>query len=289
MYLDIAPTDNALLLSWNVDAPWRNDYYCIYRLDETTMEFDSVGFSVVPAYTDSNLVNGQRYTYYIRSIGKYTAPGLVEPIINLSQINSGVPVDNEPPCPPQLTVKTNCNTTENELNWTYAAGCPDDILRHIIYYSGFEFDDLIPLDSVDGPQVRTYTHTNIPSIAGCYAVQAVDSVGNRSELSNVVCVSIDSCSTYRLPNVFTPNFDSYNDYFRPFPYTSVERVEMKIFNRWGRIVFQTNDPEINWDGKNMNNNNDCSEGVYFYVCDVYEIRLEGLSKRTLTGSVTLLR
>ena len=64
---------------------------------------------------------------------------------------------------------------------------------------------------------------------------------------------------------------------------------MKIFNRWGRIMFETNDPNINWDGKNKNNNSDCAAGVYFFVCDVYEIRLTGFTKRTLTGSVTILR
>ncbi|MDX9906541.1 MAG: gliding motility-associated C-terminal domain-containing protein, partial [Bacteroidales bacterium] len=104
-----------------------------------------------------------------------------------------------------------------------------------------------------------------------------------------VCIDNDTCSTYRLPNVFTPNFDGYNDVFHPFPYTSVERIDVTIFNRWGGMVYETEDPDINWDGKDMNTNADCSDGVYFYVCRVYEITLLGVVPRELRGSVTIIR
>ncbi|MFO7613170.1 MAG: gliding motility-associated C-terminal domain-containing protein, partial [Bacteroidales bacterium] len=77
------------------------------------------------------------------------------------------------------------------------------------------------------------------AITGCYAVVAIDSTGNQSEFSNIVCVDNDACSVYALPNVFTPNDDGRNDLFRPFPYTSVEKVQMTIFNRWGNIVYET--------------------------------------------------
>ncbi|HQB48734.1 MAG TPA: gliding motility-associated C-terminal domain-containing protein, partial [Bacteroidales bacterium] len=80
-----------------------------------------------------------------------------------------------------------------------------------------------------------------------------------------------------------------NDRFKAFEFTSVERINLIIFNRWGRIVYQTTDPWFQWDGKNQQNNRNCSEGVYFYVCDVFEIQLEGLTKRTIKGSITLLR
>jgi gliding motility-associated-like protein len=118
---------------------------------------------------------------------------------------------------------------------------------------------------------------------------AVDSAGNRSDRSNIVCVDISICGSYRLPNVFTPNNDDINDRFKAFSFTSVERINLTIFNRWGRIVYESNDPGFEWDGKNMNNNRDCADGVYFYVCDVFEIQLEGLTKRTITGSVTIIR
>ncbi len=290
MFLNITPTDQALQLTWNLESPWINFRYTIFRYNAQTEIFDSVGLSNETFYVDSNLMNGVEYTYFIESFGNYSAPGLVNPIVNLSQINSGIPKDNVPPCPPVLTVSTDCELIQNDLKWQNPPGCPMDIAGYSIYYTAIDGDSLVQIDEVTDPANREYAHQNLQSISGCYQVAAYDSIGNQSERSNVVCVSIDSCSTYRLPNVFTPNQDQFNEYFRPYPdYTSVERIELKIFNRWGRIVFETDDPEINWDGKNINNNQDCSEGVYFYVCDVFEVRLEGLSKRTITGSITLLR
>lgn len=290
IFLNVAPSDETLKLSWNFEAPWRNSRYNIFRYNPQTEVFDSIGFSYQTFYNDSNLVNGTVYTYYVESIGKYSAPGLVDPIVNFSQINSGSPKDNVPPCPQILSVKTNCELVQNDLSWLNPDECPKDIAGYYIYYTPSLNDSLVVIDSIFDPFIMQYAHTNLPSIAGCYQIAAFDSIGNTGELSNKVCVSIDSCSTYRLPNVFTPNKDQYNELFKPYPdYTSVEKVEMKIFNRWGRIVFETTDPEINWDGKNSNNNQDCAEGVYFYVCEVFEYRLEGISKRSLSGSITLLR
>jgi gliding motility-associated-like protein len=127
------------------------------------------------------------------------------------------------------------------------------------------------------------------SVIGCYYVTAVDSFNNESLPSNLVCFDIDQCSLYQLPNVFTPNNDGSNDVFRPFPYDFVDKINIIIYNRWGTIVFKTEDPDINWDGKEKTTGRDCSVGVYYYVCDVYENRLGGIEKRTLHGLIHLIR
>jgi hypothetical protein len=60
---------------------------------------------------------------------------------------------------------------------------------------------------------------------------------------------------------------------------------MSIFNRWGQLVFETEDPEILWNGVNQTNNQKVPDGVYFYVCEVYEDRLDGLVQRNLKGTI----
>jgi gliding motility-associated-like protein len=142
---------------------------------------------------------------------------------------------------------------------------------------------------LDSTEALLYTHTNLTTIAGCYSIIAIDSVGNRSIMSDTVCIDSDACGTYHLPNIFTPNNDEHNDFFIPYPYTSVEKIDLKIVNRWGNLIFATQDPAIKWDGKLQGSNQDVSDGVYYYICDVYELTLNGTVKRTLRGSITVIR
>lgn len=76
---------------------------------------------------------------------------------------------------------------------------------------------------------------------------AFDSVFNESLLSNIIC--IENCPDYRLPNAFSPNGDGHNDIFKPYPFRFVNKVEFKVFNRWGNLIFETSDANLNWEGK----------------------------------------
>lgn len=127
---------------------------------------------------------------------------------------------------------------------------------------------------------------NLNSVAGCYAITAVDSFQNESAFSERLCV--DNCPVYELPNVITPGGDGENDILRPFPYRYVESIDLKIYNRWGNLVFETTNPDVNWDGKYSLNNRALNSGVYFYTCIVNEIRLNGIVPRNLSGSISIL-
>jgi hypothetical protein len=63
---------------------------------------------------------------------------------------------------------------------------------------------------------------------------------------------------------------------------------MTILDRWGKVVYTTNDPNINWDGRDKNTHQRCSDGVYYYICEVYEKALCGDQKIILKGAVTIL-
>nr|WP_294858412.1 gliding motility-associated C-terminal domain-containing protein [uncultured Fluviicola sp.] len=66
-----------------------------------------------------------------------------------------------------------------------------------------------------------------------------------------------------MPNIFTPDNDGINDFFYPKELTDIHQASLKIVNRWGNVVFETDDATIGWDGK-INGEN-CSEGVYFWI------------------------
>ena len=52
-----------------------------------------------------------------------------------------------------------------------------------------------------------------------------------------------------VPNAFTPNKDGLNDLLKPFMIGIRELKYFRIFNRWGQLVFETQDPNNGWDGR----------------------------------------
>ena len=66
-------------------------------------------------------------------------------------------------------------------------------------------------------------------------------------------------------------------------------VNMKIYNRWGKLVFKTENPDILWDGKDIDSKKPVTDGVYYYICDVYERRLTGIEPRAITGFIHIFR
>ncbi len=292
IFLNAGPTDKMIRLTWNNNVPWSNHQFVIYRKGPGGSVFDSIGISIAPGYNDSGLVNGLSYCYKLKSIGNYSASGFVDPIINFSQEVCAVPVDNVPPCPPILTIKTICEESTNVLSWPRPPdSCPADIAKYYIYFTHIQGEPIL-IDSILNPTDTVYNHKQSNTIVGCYGITAVDSVGNLSAMSNIICVDLSGFQGCRfsLPNIFTPNGDLTNDFFIPFPgYTSVDNVDMKIFDRWGKLVFETRDPAIQWDGNDKTTKQPCSDGTYFYTCDVFEITLGGNTKRNLHGTVTILR
>ncbi len=292
MFLIIAPQDSKLNLTWNVNVPWPNNEYTIQRLNSQSLVFDSIGTSKTPAFSDTQVTNGVNYCYKIHSRGSYPVAGLVSPILNFSQEKCASPKDVTPPCAPYLWVKTDCDQLANLLTWTNTNKyCPNtnDTRKYYIWYRISPASDFKVIDSTLSAADTSYVHRVKITISGCYSITSFDDKNNMSEFSNEVCVALDACPQYRLPNVFTPNGDNYNDLWIPFPFSGVEKVNLKVFNRWGRMVFETNDPHVNWDGKNSATNQNCPDGVYFYVCEVFEAASEGLRQRTINGSVHILR
>lgn len=86
----------------------------------------------------------------------------------------------------------------------------------------------------------------------CYYIQAVEADDNPFGLkgvskSDVICVT--QLPRLYIPNAFTPNGDGINDIFKPANvFVSVTEYNLVIYDRRGQKVFETNDPEIGWDG-----------------------------------------
>ena len=97
--------------------------------------------------------------------------------------------------------------------------------------------------------------------------------------------------SYTLPNVITPNGDGFNDVFEPkvTGLSLITGAKTVIFNRWGNILHDTDDPLIQWDGKSKQTNMDCPPGTYFYVTDITYVDKAGEETLHLQGSITIVR
>jgi len=291
--LTSTPNDNQLELSWKVEVPWTNNYYEIYR--KIGASFVKIDTSHTLTYVDDSLINGVQYCYYVRGVGEYTLSGIVSPLLNRSQIHCNSPVDLTAPCAPELTIDADCDNIVNTLIWNNPNNtCADDVVGYNIYFSAVEGDSMeliASFASVDSQFDTTFMHNsfNSTSIAGCYAITALDSIqyNNQSEFSNIVCV--DNCFEYSLPNVFSPNGDGINDLFVPVKNKFIESVDFHVYNRWGQEVYKTTDPQLNWDGVIQSTKAEASEGTYYYICIVNQRTLQGIVPKTLSGSLTLIR
>ncbi len=70
------------------------------------------------------------------------------------------------------------------------------------------------------------------------------------------------------PNIFTPNGDGVNDYFRIYE-KNLKNFKILIFNRWGEKIYTSTDPFFEWDGTHKGNK--CTVGTYvFYIVAIGE-------------------
>ena len=99
--------------------------------------------------------------------------------------------------------------------------------------------------------------------------------------------------TLFVPNGFTPDLDGNNDTFKIFHHAmKTETFSMSIFDRFGSLVYQSNDPNMAWDGTNLRTGNPLVTGTYSYILSYqdFENRIyDHTNCENCTGTITLIR
>jgi gliding motility-associated-like protein len=110
-------------------------------------------------------------------------------------------------------------------------------------------------------------------------------------ISQCVDIRVEIDTRIFVPNVFSPNDDRINDFFTIFTGNKAEQINfMRIFDRWGEIVFETDvpfasdDESLGWDGKL--NDEPLMPGVYVYVA---ELQFADEETVIVAGDVTLIK
>ncbi|TNE55681.1 MAG: T9SS type B sorting domain-containing protein [Bacteroidetes bacterium] len=133
------------------------------------------------------------------------------------------------------------------------------------------------------------THLYPQGVAADYTVSLISTSANSCDDTVNLVVKVQESVLIFIPNSFTPNGDELNNRFEPNIIAGVDPQDynMKIFNRLGELVFESNDPEIGWDGDYGAGRGLAQTGVYTYKIEFST--KENDEKRRYIGHVNLIR
>lgn len=119
---------------------------------------------------------------------------------------------------------------------------------------------------------------------GFYSVQASNGICTIINETNVL---FKDCEAFiDMPNVFTPNGDGINDTFGPMRFKNVEAYQLKIYDRWGRLMSDINNIVSSWNGVDQHGRI-APTGVYYWV--IQYTSMESDEVRVAKGNVSLFR
>lgn len=121
------------------------------------------------------------------------------------------------------------------------------------------------------------------SKSGSYWLTVTDK-NNCAGTDSIVVVPKQCMTGFFMPTAFTPDGNGLNDDIKPFLFGNVVRYKFSIFNRWGQLVFETNNLSDGWNGSFKGLLQD--PGVYTWSC---VFQLESEEPQQKKGSLTLIR
>lgn len=257
--------DNEILIEWTPSTTGSVRYYKLERSD------DGINYSVLAnlpsntlKFTDKNVNTSQKSYYYRVAVDdscSYTTP--------YSNIGK--------------TILLNVNTDGDQpaLSWNIYQEWTDGVLNQEIQIKD-DKNNYNTLETVDNT-VTSFTDSKTDALLDeyCYKIINNKADGTTFSSSNIVCVSVPLL-VYP-PNAFTPNHDDVNDEFIVLG-KYVTDFSIQIFDRWGDLLFESNDMTKGWDGKY--NGQYCDPGLYYFRLVAKGTKSQ---MKSVTGVVHLLR
>ena len=174
------------------------------------------------------------------------------------------------------------HTAYYDLYWNPYIDWEYDVQNYIVEYYQSQNNVWVQLDIVSGTTTNyrdsdiqknnldSYNISHSVDTSYCYRVRAISYLGYESQ-SNEYCFIAEPTNYF--PNAFSPNNDGINDYFEyTFTYpldvnndeyinsSFVKSIKLQIYNRWGNLVFETDDLDFKWDGTQRGE--DSPQGAY---------------------------
>jgi gliding motility-associated-like protein len=126
------------------------------------------------------------------------------------------------------------------------------------------------------------------SIGGSYKVEISNGCEADTKVFEYVITAKD-CYTCEvsLPNVFTPNGDEKNDLFEITGTDDIARFNLQVYNRWGKLVYQTDQMDNFWTGSE--DGKESAEGIYFWTINLQCIAGRKIKDNFYKGWVNVLK
>lgn len=138
----------------------------------------------------------------------------------------------------------------------------------------------------DGHVSTNQNPTHAYSVIGTYDVQLIVNNGDCADTITKVVFIAEEIVFY-VPNVFTPDGDSFNDEFLPVFTSGYDPYDyhLKILNRWGEVIFESYNAAFGWNG--TYGDKIVQDGVYVWEIEFGDANND--QKHSHTGHVTVLR
>lgn len=261
--------DSSIEISWD---PYNGYLPLAYYIERSTTGANYDSLITLPISTTSFIdtdVEVDVFSYYYRvfaqdECGDQTLPGLIGRTI-------------------LLDVTLPSTSADPILRWNNYQEWPGGVLTYTIEIfnestNAFELVEILPGNVTEYIDSRT----ELGQATYCYRIIAREAGGNES-----VTVSNEQCIVFGpslfVPNAFSPNGDGQNDFFT-LAAPNLESGSFSVYNRWGRLLYQTFDISQGWDGNFQGRS--APEGVYVFVVD--GVGEDGTRVRR-SGTITLIR
>lgn len=186
-------------------------------------------------------------------------------------------------CPISDTVNVGLDQTPQlDLGSNYVI-CPDEpitVTALASYYDSLVWNDGTQgISYVQDLNYHMFDTVNIVATAyGC------------GSISDTLSIYVENCyCILYIPNTFTPDGNDFNNTFKISHLCDFATFDLKIVNRWNEVVFATNDPNFEWDGRN-NNGDLIQDGVYTWILNYESMEnIEDLELVTRIGHILILK
>ena len=249
--LNVYPVPQA---NFNTDTLWGCEELLVQFLDAST--FDSIS----------------SYSWTFEGHG---TDSLKDPTVNFNTVGSWdviLNINSVHGCTDQIKKDLHINIYKNPVADFLFSPTSTDILNPIVTFTNTSQDDINWIwsfgdnnySSEQNP-IHTYSDT------GLYQIMLVVESSENCKDTSLNSIIIEKGFRIYVPNVFTPDRDGVNDMFGPVgTFGAVSDYTMQIYNRWGELIFESDDPSKYWDGTYFKNDKHVPEGNYVYFINIID-------------------